>query len=150
MILDLIARLPMYGSLIPGAEDIASAFAAQSPKSAPCEVREKRYAPRADADRRFEVHDHTIDLMMARDGAEVIHICPEDALTPAEALPNGADGRKLEGAPRGSAILLEQGWFCAIFPGEAHMVAGRPGGAEGEIDKWVVKVPLTRTHRDGI
>ena len=52
------------------------------------------------------------------------------------------DGRKLDGAPRGSAVLLEQGWFCAIFPGEAHMVGGKVDGAEGEIDKWVVKVPL--------
>ena len=79
--------------------------------------------------------------MIAREGAEVIHICPMDWLTPAEALPNGGDGRKLDGAPQGTAVLLEQGYFCAILPGEAHMVGGKPDGEEGFIDKWVVKVP---------
>ena len=142
MILDRIDRLALYDGLIPGAARIAGAFGAQAPGDAGCEVREKRYACRDAAARRFEVHDHTVDLMMARRGAEVIHLCPEAALTPAEALPGGADGRKLDGAPRGSAVLLEQGWFCAIFPGEAHMVGGKVDGAEGEIDKWVVKVPL--------
>ena len=56
-------------------------------------------------------------------------------------LPKGADGRKLNGAPRGTAVLLEAGRFCAIFPGEAHMVGGKlPEGPDG-IVKWVTKVP---------
>ena len=140
MILDRIDRLPKYEGLIPGAAGIARAFAGDSPEAAPCEVRRKRYALKGDGARRFEVHGHTIDLMMAIDGAEVIHLCPEGELVPAEPLPDGADGRKLDGAPRGSAALLEAGWFCAIFPGEAHMVGGRTEAAE-EISKWVVKVP---------
>ena len=142
MILDRTDRLALYEGLIPGAARIARAFGDKAPAEAGCEVREKRYACKDDAARRFEVHGHTVDLMMARGGAEVIHLCPEAELTPAEALPGGADGRKLDGAPRGSAVLLQKGWFCAIFPGEAHMVGGRPDGADGEIDKWVVKVPL--------
>ena len=141
MILDSISRLPLYEAQIPGAADIAAAFASLDPKAAPCEVREKRYAQKDDAARRFEVHFHTIDLMLARDGAEIIHICPMQALTPAEALPNGGDGRKLDGAPQGTAVELAQGMFCAIFPGEAHMVGGKTGAAEGFIDKWVVKAP---------
>ena len=143
MILDLISRLPHYGTLIHDAERIASAFAAGDRSLAPCEVREKRYDTKTDDSRRFEVHDHTVDLMMARDGAEIIHICPMEVLDPAEALPGGADGRKLDGAPQGSAVLLQKGWFCAIFPGEAHMVGGRVNGAAGAIDKWVVKVDCT-------
>lgn len=139
MIYDRTARLGLYEGLIPGAKQIAAAFAGRAPGDAPCEVREKRYDTRADEERRFEVHGRTIDLMIAIDGAEVIHICPMDELTPAEFLPNGADGRKLDGAPRGSAILLEAGWFCAIFPGEAHMVGGRVGGGEDRVEKWVVK-----------
>ena len=70
-----------------------------------------------------------------------------DRLTPAEALPNGGDGRKLDGAPQGTAVLLEQGYFCAILPGEAHMVGGKLDGAEGSVDKWVVKVPATDAYR---
>lgn len=140
MILDLISRLPMYGAVIPDAARIAAAFSAGDGSASPCEVREKRYATKSDDSRRFEVHFHTVDLMMAREGAEVIHICPMESLIPAEALPGGADGRKLDGTPRGSAVVLEKGWFCAIFPGEAHMVGGRVNGVDGVIDKWVVKV----------
>ena len=143
MILDTVSRLPLYEALIPDAAKIAEAFAANAPADAPCEVREKAYAPKPDGKRRFEVHFHTIDLMIARQGAEVIHICPMDALTPAEELPTGADGRKLNGEPQGSAVMLAEGWFCAIFPGEAHMVGGKLHGEDGSISKWVVKVPCT-------
>ncbi len=141
MIFDTISRLPLYETLIPGASTIAAAFQAGTPQSAPCEVREKRYALKPDDKRRFEVHYQTIDLMIAREGEEIIHLCPTARLTPAEALPNGGDGRKLDGAPQGMAVSLPQGYFCAIFPGEAHMVAGRTGEEDGFVDKWVVKVP---------
>lgn len=143
MILDTISHLPLYEAQIPGAASVAAAFESAAPASAPCEVLEKRYACKADAERRFEVHFHTIDLMIAREGAEIIHICPMDRLTSAEALPKGGDGRKLDGAPQGTAVVLEQGSFCAILPGEAHMVGGKTGAQEDFIDKWVVKVPCT-------
>ena len=141
MIVDRIARLPLYADVIPGAKKIAEAFQENMPQEAPCEVREKSYATKDDQARRFEVHFHTIDLMMARSGAEVIHLCAQDELTPAEALPGGADGRKLDGGPRGTAVILEAGYFCAIFPGEAHMVGGHRDGQPGAVEKWVVKAP---------
>lgn len=141
MILDSISRLPLYEAQIPGAAKIAAAFSAGVPQNTPCEVREKHYALKEDEKRRFEVHFHTIDLMIAREGGEIIHVCPMDWLTPAEELPNGGDGRKLNGTPQGTAVLLEQGYFCAIFPGEAHMVGGKTGEEGAFVDKWVVKVP---------
>lgn len=141
MIIDLISRLPLYENLIPGAGRIDKAFASNQPQAAPCEVREKRYAPKAAEQRRFEVHFKTVDLMMAKAGAEVIHLLPWKQLEPAEPLPNGGEGRKLNGPPQGSAIVLEAGSFCAIFPGEAHMVGGPADSAPEGIDKWVVKVP---------
>ena len=141
MIFDSVSRLPLYAALIPGAAEILAAFQSADPGAAPCEVREKRYALKEDGKRRFEVHGRTVDLMIARAGAELIHLCPMARLSPAEALPNGGDGRKLDGAPRGTAIVLEEGFFCAILPGEAHMVGGKLNGEEGFIDKWVVKVP---------
>ena len=141
MILDTISRLPLYAAQIPGAAQIASAFLAQTPETTSCEVREKSYALKEDEKRRFEVHFHTIDLMIASEGAEVIHVCPMGQLAPAEFLPNGTDGRKMDGAPTGSAILLKKGWFCALFPGEAHMVGGKTTEEFGNIAKWVVKVP---------
>lgn len=140
MILDTVERLSLYAGLIPGAKEIAAAFTAADPAAAPCEVREKRYATKPDAQRRFEVHDHTIDLMIARQGAEVIHICSLAGMTPAEELKD--DGRKLDGPIHGTAAQLDAGYFCAIFPGEAHAVGGQVEGNTGEIDKWVVKVRL--------
>ena len=140
MIVDRTDRLPLYENQIPGAARIAAAFAAKAPGNAPCEVREKSYLPKAAEQRRFEVHFRTVDLMIAVSGAEVIHLLPWKRLEPAEPLPNGGDGRKLNGAPRGSAVTLEAGFFCAIFPGEAHMVGGRLHGADS-VEKWVVKAP---------
>lgn len=140
MILDLISRLPLYDALIPGAAQIAAAYAAQSPSASPFEVREKCYATKSDDQRRFEVHAHTIDLMMARHGAEIIHICPQEDFTPAEALKD--DGCKLDGPIHGSAVVLQEEYFCAIFPGEAHAVGGHVDQQPGSIDKWVVKVRL--------
>ena len=141
MILDRIERLPLYEAVLPGAKAAAEAFAAGEAEAAPFEVREKAYAAKADDKRRYEVHDHTVDLMIAKGGCEVIHICPQEELTPAEPLANGADGRKMDGEVHGTAVLLQEGWFCAIYPGEAHMVAGKPGGRESAIEKWVVKLP---------
>ena len=141
MVCDTISRLPLYASVIPGAEKIAAAYFSQKPQAAPCEVRLKSYAQKKDGDRRFEVHFHTIDLMIASEGAEVIHLCPADRILAAEDLPDGADGRKLDGLPQGTAVLLEEGCFCAIFPGEAHMVGGLCPKKPGNISKWVLKIP---------
>ena len=141
MILDRIENLPLCEGLIPGAGRIAKAFRDGRAQDAPYEVREKAYATKDDADRLFEVHGRTIDLMIARSGAEVIHICPEAGMERIRPLPDGADGYKLASPPRGTAALLSEGMFCAIFPGEAHMVAGRAGGKDGRVEKWVVKVP---------
>ena len=139
MILDLISRLPLYEQVIPRAGKIAAAFAAAAPGDAPFEVREKTYALKEESTRRYEVHFHTIDLMMAQSGAEEIDLCPMNLLERAEALPNGGDGCKLNGAAQGTQVRLEAGAFCAIFPGEAHRVGGRLPDAE-RMEKWVVKV----------
>ena len=141
MIVDRIERLHLYKDQIPGAEQIQKAFACADPALAPCKVLEKSYAPKTDAQRRFEVHFRTIDLMMAREGAEVIHMRPCEELTPAELLASGADGRKLDGEIGHFGVPLKAGCFCAIFPGEAHMVGGACEGAPEGISKWVVKVP---------
>ena len=143
MITDRISNLSLYEPVIPGAKAIAKAFLSSDPGAAPCEVREKSYEQKEDSKRRYEVHFHTIDLMMAREGSEVIHVCPMDRLAAAEELPGGADGMKMDGRIQGSAVLLEEGYFCAIFPGEAHMVGGKTSGYTSSVTKWVVKVPCT-------
>lgn len=142
MIMDTFERLPLYAELLPCAEELRAHAQTKDAEGLPFEVRFKAYETKADEKRRFEVHRRTIDLMMGFEGSEIIHICPEDELTPGELLPNGADGQKLNGAPRGTAALLKPGWFIAILPGEAHMVAGQvTPGETGSVSKWVVKLP---------
>ena len=72
MISDTVDRLPLYEALIPEAGKIARAFQSKVPSDVSCEVREKSYALKEDTARRFEVHFHTIDLMIAREGAETM------------------------------------------------------------------------------
>lgn len=143
MICDTMDRIALYEGVLPHAKEIAALFAAQSAEGASVEIRDKRYDTKPDAKRRFEVHAHTIDLMIGFEGSEIIHVCPQAELNPAEPLPNGADGMKMDGAPRGSAVVLRPGSFVALYPGEAHMVGGQmiPGRAE-PLHKWVVKLPL--------
>ncbi len=142
MIIDTVSRLAQYESVLPGAQEAARLFLGGCAEKSPFEIRVKDYTTREDEKRRFEVHDHTVDLMIGISGREIIHVCPESRLTPAEALPSGADGRKLDGAPQGHAALLEENVFVALFPGEAHMVAGHPDGAPESVRKWVVKLPV--------
>lgn len=143
MIIDTLDRLPLYESLLPHAAQIAARCKAGSPDGAGVEIRDKRYDTRPDDKRRFEVHAHTVDLMIGLEGSEIIHVCPEACLTPAEPLPGGADGRKMDGAPQGHAVVLTPGTFVALYPGEAHMVGGQlvPGQAQ-PLHKWVVKIDL--------
>ena len=142
MIMDTVERLLLYEELLPYAKELAERFKAKQSEGLPFEVRFKEYETKDDDKRKFEVHRHTIDLMMCFDGEEVIHICPEEDLKPGDPLPDGGDGMKLIGAPRGTAVLLKPGCFVAILPGEAHMVGGKvsPEGT-GSISKWVVKLP---------
>lgn len=143
MIADTMDRIALYEGILPKAKEIAALWAARSPEGASMEVRQKAYDTKADAARKFEVHDHTVDLMIGLSGSEVIHVCPADELEEGEPLPGGADGRKLIGGPRGSAVVLRAGHFVALYPGEAHMVGGQlvPGEA-GPLEKWVVKLPV--------
>lgn len=143
MIIDTMDRIGNYASVLPFAAQIGTLFAAGTTENAPCEIRCKVYQTKPDKERRFEVHARTIDLMIGLSGQEIIHLCRPEELIPAEMLPNGADGQKLDGNPRGHAVLLRPGGFVAIFPGEAHMVGGQvsPGEAQS-ISKWVVKIPV--------
>jgi len=153
MIHDASDRLACYDAILPRAAELAGVL--RSPAFDPDDplthggfrILRKAYENRADSARQFETHDRTVDLMIGLGGGERIHLCAEGELEPGAPLPNGADGRKLVGAPRGSAVLLKEGTFLAILPREAHMVAGRTEGFEG-IDKLVVKLPLQAERPD--
>ncbi|MDI9521273.1 MAG: YhcH/YjgK/YiaL family protein [Bacillota bacterium] len=150
MILDTTDRLNNYRSALPGLDkamfahqkrgvELAEALRAQG-----YEVRDKSYDTREDNQRKFEEHFHTVDVMICLEGEEIIHVCPAQDLQAGESLPEGQDGRKLLGGPRGLPLRLKAGHFAAFFPGEAHMVAGHVGGQQGPVHKLVVKVDLSR------
>ncbi len=148
MIADKISRLALYDGVIPGAARLAAALGKENfdPDDAQTHdgfvIRHKQYKTKPDESRRFEVHEHTIDLMLCLAGSEIVHVTDDPALARAEALQD--DGWKLDGAPRGTAVLLKAGEFIAIFPGEAHMVAGRPDNAETALEKLVCKLPMEK------
>lgn len=143
MIIDTMDRIALYEGILPKAKEIAALWAAKSPEGATMEVRQKAYNTKPDETRKFEVHDHTIDLMIGLSGSEIIHVCPASELEEGEPLPNGADGRKLIGGPRGSAVVLRAGHFVALYPGEAHMVGGQCVlGEAAPLEKWVVKLSV--------
>lgn len=143
MIVDTMDRIALYDGILPKAKEIAALWANRSPEGATMEIRQKSYDTKPDEARKFEVHDHTIDLMVGLSGEEVIHVCPAGELEVGEPLPNGADGRKLIGGPRGSAVVLAAGCFVALYPGEAHMVGGQlVHGEAAPLEKWVVKIPV--------
>ncbi len=148
MILDHVTALCRYVQALPGVGQFARPIEKFDEGSLArlealgFQVLRKRYDTRDDGARRFEVHDHTVDLMVALEGSEIIHLCDPADLRSAEALPGGADGRKLDGGPQGSAVLLRAGQFIAIMPGEAHMVAGHPDGRPASIDKLVLKLAV--------
>lgn len=154
MIHGSIEQLIDHRSALPGVDRTLHAMIKrgltlhQAFEAAGIEVRDKAYPTRGDDRRQFEVHDRTIDLMVALEGEEVVHVCPAAELQPGMPLPDGADGRKLSGAPRGMAVPLKAGQFAAFFPGEAHMVAGHPAQGPGAIHKLVIKLPAAPLRKE--
>ncbi|MDO5022390.1 MAG: YhcH/YjgK/YiaL family protein [Eubacteriales bacterium] len=150
MISDKTERLNHYRSALPGVDkavfahekkgiDIAKAFTNEGIK-----VIEKAYDTREDINRKFEEHFHTVDLMICLEGEETIHVQDSNLLKAGENLPDGKDGRKLNGEPQGMALHLKAGHFVAFFPGEAHMVAGHVSNKKTHVKKLVVKIDLQR------
>lgn len=88
-------------------------------------MRHKQYDTKPDEKRQYEVHFHTIDLMVGLDGAENIDLAPMEMLQSGAPLPGGGDGMKLVGDGRADTVRLEKGRFIAIYPGEAHRVGGQ-------------------------
>ena len=131
MITDSMERIGLYEGIIPYAKELEARYRSGDTDGLPFEVRHKQYETKPEEKRQYEVHFHTIDLMVGLDGAETIDLAPMSALQPGVPLPNGGDGMKLVGGGRADTVRLE-----------AHRVGGQtvPGQAE-TLTKWVVKLP---------
>ena len=123
MIADSMERIGLYEGIIPYAKELEARYRSGDTEGLPFEVRHKQYDTKPDEKRQYEVHFHTIDLMVGLDGAENIDLAPMEMLQSGAPLPGG-------------------GRFIAIYPGEAHRVGGQivPGQPE-TLTKWVVKLP---------
>lgn len=142
MIVDWMERIGLYEGVIPYAKELEARYRSGSMDGLPFEVRHKQYETKPEDKRQYEVHFHTIDLMIGLEGAETIDLAPMGMLQAGAPLPNGGDGMKLIGGGKADRVQLEKGRFVAIYPGEAHRVGGQviPGQAE-VLTKWVVKLP---------
>ena len=145
MIADSMERIGLYEGIIPYAKELEARYRSKDTNGLPFEVRHKQYETKPDEKRQYEVHFHTIYLMVGLDGAENIDIEPMDRMQSGAPLPNGGDGMKLVGGGKSDTVRLEKGRFVAIYPGEAHRVGGQivPGQAE-MLTKWVVKLPCPK------
>ena len=139
MIADSMERIGLYEGIIPYAKELEARYRSKDMDGLPFEVRHKQYETKPDEKRQYEVHFHTIDLMVGLDGAENIDLAPMSTLQSGAPLPNGSEGMKLVGSGKKDTVRLEK---VAIYPGEAHRVGGQivPGQAE-TLTKWVVKLP---------
>ena len=85
----------------------------------------------------FEAHIRYLDLHVVLSGRERVGIAPVEALDEAEARIS-EDSVLYHGAPQ-NTLVLEEGWFLLLFPGEGHLpklTAGTPA----KIDKLVFKI----------
>ena len=125
MIADSMERIGLYEGIIPYAKELEARYRSGDTEGLPFEVRHKQYDTKPDEKRQYEVHFHTIDLMVGLDGAENIDLAPMEMLQSGAPLPGGGDGMKLVGGGRADPVRLEKGRFIAIYPGEAHRVGGQ-------------------------
>ena len=72
MITDSMERIGLYEGIIPYAKELEARYRSGDTDGLPFEVRHKQYETKPEEKRQYEVHFHTIDLMVGLDGAETI------------------------------------------------------------------------------
>lgn len=127
MITDSMERIGLYEGIIPYAKELEARYRSGDTDGLPFEVRHKQYETKPEEKRQYEVHFHTIDLMVGLDGAETIDLAPMSALQPGAPLPNGGDGMKLVGRrPGGHGSAGKRAVCCHLSGRSAPRRPGRP------------------------
>ena len=105
------------------------------------------YTPAPAETRQFEVHKRYIDIQFLESGEELVHIThgkPEPG--------NFDEGKDCGFYPKGmepdATVRLRPGFFCVIFPGEAHMPNVASTKAPTPVDKRVAKVSAEAFEQD--
>ena len=126
MIADSMERIGLYEGIIPYAKELEARYRSGDTEGLPFEVRHKQYDTKPDEKRQYEVHFHTIDLMVGLDGAENIDLAPMEMLQSGAPLPGGGDGMKLVGGGR----RIPFGWKKA---GLLRFIRAKPTASAGRL-----------------
>ena len=98
------------------------------------------YEPRPPEACRLETHRRYIDVQYVAKGRELMGYAPAATLTPDGPYDAGRDVQFHQG--HADFLLLREGMFAVMLPGDAHMPGVAVAGEPGAIKKIVVKVAV--------
>lgn len=90
---------------------------------------------------KFENHQKFIDIHYIIKGQEMIGLTPIDLLIPNMEYDSENDYQLFDGEVK-DTIVLAEGEFLFLFPGEAHVTGGSVNESIEKITKIVFKVPV--------
>lgn len=101
------------------------------------------YAPRDEAEGRYETHDVMADIQIVLAGEEDVRITAREGLTPAGVYDPARDITFYRETPAGAArVRLSPGLFLFVLPHDAHMPS-LATGMPGRVKKLVAKLPVS-------
>lgn len=89
----------------------------------------------------YEAHREYIDIHVDVRGEETVNIANIDAIQATTEYDAAGDYFLLKGQAE-AVIKLRPGYFCACFPGDAHMPMVAQDGKSGKITKAIYKVKI--------
>ena len=151
MIFDTLANAAKYKGLNPDIDAVletALAYDKDSFPSAPIVLDEYKkllnaqYTTHPAEEGMFEAHRAYIDVMIMVDGAETIYVTPTDRLkNVSREYDPSIEALLAAPGQDATAVRLEPGCFCILFPQDAHM-PGCIAGEAMEIRKFIGKVKI--------
>jgi len=142
MIIDYLENLPLYSAmpvLQAGMAFLSKCPTESSPRQtiAPgVSATVTTYETVEDGQRKWEAHDHLIDIHCVLQGEERIEWANRRELTYSGSEP-GKDVLRFSG--QGVFITLRPGMFCVLFPEDAHKTK-LASGATGTVVKAILKI----------
>lgn len=150
MVIDHLSRASVYHGLGRGIRD-ALQFLAQADLAAISPGRHelssgshaiiREYQTKPVEGALFEAHRRFIDVQFVVSGSERIGYAPLEVLCEAQPYDDERDVVKLEG--QGDLVLLPEGTFAVLWPGDGHMPGIHAGDRAARVRKVVVKVPVS-------
>ena len=96
---------------------------------------------------KFENHQKNIDIHFIVKGSECIGLQEVSELVPEMEYDQNNDFQLFKGKPE-EHVILREGEFLLLFPGEAHVTGGIVGKNTSAVEKIVYKVPFVLSKFD--